>query len=113
MKKIINIWKTYKILRENAGIFKVVEDILNFVKTTHEEKKPMVTKIVLLNMGTGEQFGDFVSLWAGIGDANPIERAKHLKAQNVELRRLLTIAKEGGISSDDKELIEMTLRIFE
>ena len=113
MKKLIGLWKTWKILRNNAGIFKVVEDIFKFVETTHKEQKPMVTNIVLLNMGTGEKYGDFVSIWAGIGDANPIERAKHLKAQNIELKRLLNLAKEGNLSDDDKQLIELTLRIFE
>ena len=113
MKKIIGLWKTWKILRNNAGIFKVVEDIFKFVETTHKEQKPMVTKIVLLNMATGENWGDFVSLWAGIGDTNPIERAKQLKAQNIELKRLLEIAKEGDLTAENKELIETTLRIFD
>lgn len=113
MKKIIGLWKTWKILRNNAGIFKVVEDIFKFVETTHQEQKPMVTKIVLLNMGTGEKYGDFVSLWAGIGEASPIEIAKQLKAQNIELKRLLILAKEGNLSDDDKQLIEITLRIFD
>jgi hypothetical protein len=76
MKKIIGLWKTWRVLRNNAGIFKIVEDIFKFVETTHKEKKPMVTKIVLLNMGTGEEYGDIVSLWAGIGEAS------QLKGQN-------------------------------
>lgn len=113
MKKIIGLWKTWKILRNNAGIFKVVEDIFKFVETTHKEQKPMVTKIVLLNMATGEKFTDFVSLWAGIGDANPIERAKQLKAQNTELKRLLELAKNGNLTDEDKQLIQLTLNVFD
>lgn len=113
MKKIIGLWKTWKILRNNAGIFKVVEDIFKFVETTHKEQKPMVTKIVLLNMAKGEKIGDFVSLWAGIGDASPIERCGQLKAQNNELKRLLQLAKEGNLTDEDKQLIELTLRVFD
>lgn len=112
MKKIIRIWKTWKILRNNAGIFRVVEDIFKFVETAHKEKKPMVTKIMLLNMAKGEKICDFVSLWAGIGETNPIERCRQLKEQNNELKRLLQLAKDGNLTDDDKQLVELTLKIF-
>lgn len=113
MKKLIELWKTYKIIRKNSHLFKIVEDIFKFVETTHEKQIPLVTKIVLLNMGTGEKIEDFVSLWAGIGMCNPIERATQLKAQNIELKRLLKTAKGGGISKEDYDLIELTLKIFD
>lgn len=113
MKKIIGLWKTWNILRNNAAIFKVVADIFKFVETTHKEQKPMVSKIVLLNMDKGEKIGDFVSLWAGIGDANPIERCRHLKAQNIELKRLLQLSLDGNLTDKDKQLIELTLKVFE
>ena len=113
MKKLIDTWRTFKILRKNAHLFKVVEDIFKFVETTHEKQVPMVTKVVLLNMGTGEKIEDFVSLWAGIGMCSPIERATQLKAQNTELKRLLKITKGGGISKEDYDLIELTLKTFD
>ena len=113
MKKLIEIWKIFKIIRRNSHLFKVVEDIFKFVETTHEKQAPMVTKIVLLNMGTGEKIEDFVSLWAGIGMCSPIERASQLKAQNIELKRLLNLAKGGVISKEDYDLIELTLKIFD
>ncbi len=100
-------------VKKNYHVFKIVEDIFKFVELTHKSQKPMVTKIVNVNMRDGMVVSDFVSLWAGIGDANPIERAKQLKAQNVELKRLLTIAKEGNISADDKNLMDVTLNIFD
>lgn len=93
-------------------IFKALEDTFKFVELTHKEQKPMVTKIVLVNMKDGAHFGDFVSLWAGIGEANPIDRCSHLKSQNNELKRLLKIASEGKISDEDKQLIELTLKHF-
>jgi hypothetical protein len=113
MKKLIRLWKTWKILSNNAGIFSIVADIFKFVETTHKEQTPMVTKIVLLNMGNGEKISDFVSLWAGIGDCSPIERAGQLKSQNVELKRLLQLAKDGNLTDDNKQLIELTLKIFD
>jgi len=73
----------------------------------------MATKIVFVNMAEGKKIGDFVSLWAGVGEASPIERAMQLKAQNTELKRLLEIAKHGNLSNDNKELIELTLKTFE
>jgi hypothetical protein len=113
MKKIINVFKLFKLMYSNMGLFKVVEDIFKFVETTHEKQIPMVSKIALINTRDGTQFSDFVSLWAGIGECSPIERAKHLKAQNDELKRLLKIASKGLISKEDKELIDLTLKILD
>jgi hypothetical protein len=113
MKTLINTLKAWNTIRKYPAIFKVVEDIFKFVEKVHTEERPMVTKIVLLNMADGTKLGDFVSLWAGIGEANPIERCSHLKAQNEELKRLLILAKSGTLSDEDKELVEITLRYFE
>jgi len=113
IKSIVNFFKAWRIVKNNPNIFKVVEDIFKFVERTHEEQKPMACEIVLLNMKDGTKISDFVSLWAGVGFANPLERAKQLKAQNVELKRLLTIAKEGNICAEDKNLMDVTLNIFD
>ncbi|MEK6883291.1 MAG: hypothetical protein AABY22_26930 [Nanoarchaeota archaeon] len=113
MKTLINSIKIFKLMRTSPHIFKVVEDIFKFAELTHKEQRPMATKIVLLNMKDGTKYSDFVSLWAGIGEANPIDRAGHLKAQNTELKRLLTLSLNKNITKDDIELIETTLRIFE
>mgnify|MGYP003495192409 CR=1 FL=1 len=112
MKTIINTIKLLRIVRRSPWILKVVEDTFKFVETTHKEQKPMVTKIVLVNMKDGSQYGDFVSLWAGIGEANPIDRCCHLKSQNEELKRLLKISLDGNISEEDKQLIELSLKHF-
>jgi len=113
MKTLINTIKAWNTIRKYPAIFKVVEDIFKFVEKVHKEERPMVTKIVLLNMADGTKLGDFVSLWAGIGEASPIERCNHLKAQNEELKRLLILAKDGNLSNDDKQMIEVTLKYFE
>jgi hypothetical protein len=113
IKQIRNVMGIYKTISRNPYIFKVVEDIFKFLETTHKEQKPMVTKIVLLNMAEGTKIGDFVSLWAGIGDTNPIERARHLKAQNTELKRLLQLYFDDTITQEDIELAGITLKIFD
>lgn len=113
MKKIISLWKTYKILRDNAGIFELVEDVFKFIETTHKEQKPMVSRISLLKMGTGENVSDFVSLWAGIGESNPIERAKQLKAQNTELKKLLQLSKKGNLTGSERSYMEFALKNFD
>jgi hypothetical protein len=112
IKNTINALKVFKLIANNPAIFKVVGDIFKFVEKTQEEGRPMVTKIVLANMGDGTHLCDFVSLWAGVGETNPIERAKQLKAQNTELMRLLTIAKNGNVSKENIELIDLTLNHF-
>ena len=62
-------------------------------------------------MGDGTKLEDFVSLWCGIGESSPIERARHLKAQNDELKRLLEmINKEVQLSPDLSEQINLTLK---
>lgn len=113
IKKIKEIWKLYKTLRNNFEIFKVVEDIFKFVEKTQEEQKPMVCKIALINTKDGTKFSDFVSLWAGIGDANLVDRAAGLKEQNTELKRLLKLAIAGEMTNDDKKQVECFLKFFE
>jgi hypothetical protein len=113
MKTLINTLRVWNTIRKYPAIFKVVEDIFKFVERVHKEKRPMVTKIVLLNMTDGTKLDDFVSLWAGIGEASPIERCSHLKAQNEELKRLLILASSGNLSNEDKQMIEITLKYFE
>jgi len=113
MKTIIQVFKLFRLMYKNMGLFKIVEDIFKFIEITHEKQIPMVSKIALINTRDGTRYDDFVSLWAGIGECSPIERAKHLKAQNDELKRLLRIASSGVLSKDDKELIDLTLKIFD
>jgi hypothetical protein len=113
-KTLRNIYKCYQIFRKHAHLFKVVEDIFRFAQKTHEEQKPMVTKIVLFNMAEGTKMGDFVSLWAGVGNANPIDRASELKAQNTELKRLLKLClDEPALIADNKEQIKWATSFFE
>ena len=111
-KKIKDVFRIWKLISNNLTLFKIVEDIFKFVEKTHEAQHPMVTEIVLLNMANGAKISDFVSLWAGIGQCNPIQRASQLKAQNTELIRLLTLVKDGNVSKDEYEQIELVIKHF-
>ena len=118
MKKIREFkefWKIWKKIKHSPAIFKVVGDIFDFVKNTHKGQKPMVVDIVLLDMtnGKGEKTCDFVNLWAGFGEANPIQRVRHLKNQNIELKRLLQLYVDGKITVEDAKQIQMVLDVFE
>jgi len=112
MKIIINTIKIIQLMRKSPWVFKALEATFKFVELTHKEQRPMVTKIVLVNMKDGTHYKDFVSLWAGIGEANPIDRCSHLKSQNEELKRLVKKAIEGNISVEDRQLMELTLKHF-
>lgn len=112
---VINFFKNIKILIKHSWILKITADIFKFVETTHESQKPMVCNIAIVNMKDGTKYSDFVSLWAGIGEANPIDRAKQLKNQTTELKRLLKIALQKGenMSDDEKKEINYVLNVFE
>ena len=113
MKKLIDLWKTYNLLRNNAGIFKVVTDIFKFLEKVHIEQKPMLCQIAIVNMDKGNKIEDFISLWAGMGESNPIERVRFLKAQNTELKRLLKLSMESDLTDFSKKEIDSALRLFE
>ncbi len=111
--KIIDTIKNLNLIRKHGVYLKIVADIFRFVEKTHKEERPMYCEIALIDVGGELKRSSFVSLWAGIGKANPIERASHLKAQNIELIRLLKIARNGELSDDNKELIDITLKYFD
>lgn len=113
IKELIEVYRIWKVLNKSQSIFIMVERIFKFIQETHDQKKPMVTEIALVNMANGTKVSDFVSLWAGIGDANPIKRVSHLKAQNIELKRLLELSSNGLITEEDKKQIEIVLRYFD
>lgn len=99
MKKLINYFRLIKYLNNSTlhlAWFKIVKSIMEFATEVQQHGKPMVTKIAVVDMSAEKIIGDFdmVSIWAGVGDANPLERTKHLKAQVTELKRLLNLCKD-------------------
>ena len=115
MKKLLNVLKIYKLLWVSPYLLLTLDAVSGLMKATIENKKPMGTRIALVDTknGHGQYLTDFISLWAGLGDANPIERIRHLRAQNEEMKRLLKIATETGLTETDKKDIEYVLKCFE
>jgi hypothetical protein len=113
MKKIIEAYRVFQMLRKNINILKVVEDIFNFVKTTSREGQPMTCKIALFNTADGTKVSDFVSLWAGIGESNPVDRVMQLRRQKDELQHCLKYLLDNYTISDvDRKQIELTIKYF-
>lgn len=98
--------------RKHPGIFKLIAELFEFAKKTHEEQKPMVTRLTILKMNDDGKYPDYVSLWAGVGEDNPIQRIEALKAQTEELKRLLSHTRKGELSEGDKLLIDTVLKHF-
>jgi len=94
LKNFINYFRLVKMLNTasvHLAWYKILKGIVDLAKQVQQHGKPMLTKIAVVDMSEEKIIGNFdvVSIWAGVGDANPIERGHHLKAQNTELKRLL------------------------
>jgi len=102
--------------RLHVAWYKIVDSIMKFAVDVQQNGKPMMTKIATVDMSKEKIIGDFdiVSLWAAVGDANPIERIGHLKAQNTAMKDLLKACQDK--LTDDKDLsinIKLVLDTFE
>jgi hypothetical protein len=88
----------------------IVEKIFNFANKVNDKKQPMLTQIAVIDMTTKEKAFDMVTLWAGVGDANPIQRVGHLRAQNTTmketLKRCITAA---AIAKDETLILDINL----
>lgn len=99
LKNLLNYFRLVKMFNKaniHYAWYKIVQHVMDFATQVQQNGKPMLTKIAVVDMSKQKIIGDFdlVSIWAGIGNANPIERCGHLKAQNTELKRLLQMCKE-------------------
>lgn len=113
IKKIKNIIAYYKIITTNPGILKVVADIFKFIETTYKEERPMICKIVVADIGDENKYTDFVSLWAGIGESNPIDRCSQLKYRQNSYHEYLKIASERELTDLEKNEVKLMLKVFE
>jgi hypothetical protein len=116
IKNFIYVLKVLKTGTHTVALYKIQQAIWDFAKKVHEEKEPMLTRIAIMDFSTGEELGDGISLWAGVGDANPIERCKQLRAQNSKMKQLLAKCTE-RIKEDTEDALLMdiilTLKTFE
>lgn len=109
-----------KIVSENSHWIQLTKGIIDFVVKVHEEQKPMtsglqLTCIANVDCSKDEKTTelDFVSLWAGIGNSNPIERLKQVVNQRDAYKTMLKKVLEKDISEKEREEIEMTIYALE
>ena len=110
--RTIRAIKIFLKVRKQPALFKLVSDIFSFIEKVANEGKPMMCKIANIDTSTGEK-DVLVSLWAGIGDVNPIDRLGVLKTQNVALQDLLKrVMEDGNIDESLKNNIMIAITHF-
>lgn len=120
-KNFLNYFRLVKMLNKaniHLAWYKILQSIMDFAIQVQQHGKPMLTKIAVIDMSEEKIIGDFdmVSLWAGIGEANPIERGRQLKAQNEFMKDLLKKCNKKLDAEVDKDLltdINLVLMTFE
>ena len=121
LKNFINYFRLVKMLNQasiHLAWYKILKSIVDFATQVQQHGKPMLTKIAVVDLSQDKIIGDFdmVSLWAGVGDANPIERGRHLKYQNEFMKELLKKCTKSLDSEKDEDLltdINLVLMTFE
>lgn len=120
-KKVTDWFSLLRHLRRSSislAWYKVTESIMNFATDVQRDGKARLCKLAVIDMSKEKFIGDFdmVSIWAGVGEANPIERSRHIKAQSEELKRLLRMCITKEDVRADTELtmnIHIVLDTFE
>ena len=111
--KRLKLWFTpRKEKRIHKTWFQIVESVMNMANEVQQHGKPMLTKIAAIDMSKDKEIGDFdiVSIWCGVGEANPIERSKHLKAQNSHMKELLISCRSKlSIGQDDDLIVNISI----
>lgn len=113
--------QSFKFLESHSNMLKVTQGLFEFIKEVHEENRPMTSAIklkciVIANCSENDKPSDLdiVSLWAGIGDSNPISRLKAIIAQRDTYKLMLRkCLDEGTLSKRERDEIEMTIHAIE
>lgn len=77
-------------MSNNKSALELVDKIFKFAQQTAEEQRPRLCKIALVNINDGTKLSDFVMLWAGAHDGNPIERLEAVIHQRDALKEVLS-----------------------
>ena len=112
---------SFKLLESHANMLKVTEGIFNFINEVHQTQKPMTSGIELTCIATLDCSKndkpidlDIVSLWAGIGNSNPINRIKEVIAQRDVYKLMLRKRLDSGVISEmERAEIEITIHAIE
>ena len=91
---------------------KIADGIMKFVFEVAQKKSPMLTEIAVIDNTKDQIIGnrDMVSLWAAVGEANPIKRCKELKAQNAVMKELLKQCRSKlEVAQDNNMVVNISL----
>lgn len=114
--KSIRAYKAIATMPNGFAWMKLVNDIMEFATEANQRKRPMLTKICSINMSEKTNIipknFDIVSLWAGIGDANPIARLQNLRAQIEGLREILTEAQKAIPDNEENNTLLLNVKII-
>ena len=113
--------ESLKLLESHANVLKVTQGIFDFINEVHKNQKPMISGIELKCIAIANCSEndkpidlDIVSLWAGIGNSNPINRIKEVIAQRDAYKLMLRKCLDSGdISEMERTEIEITIRAIE
>jgi hypothetical protein len=113
--------ESLKLLESHANVLKVTQGIFDFINEVHKTQKPMISGIELKCIAIANCSEndkpidlDLVSLWAGIGNSNPINRIKEVIAQRDVYKLMLRKCLDSqAISEMERTEIEITIRAIE
>lgn len=116
-KMIANVraWKNIATTPNAEAWMKVVQDVMTFCNEVNEKKRPMLTQLRAINYGESDVLPkemDMVSLWAGVGTQNPIDRLKHLRAQIEGLREVINEIKLQIQDTPENEVLLMNIHLI-
>lgn len=112
--KNIRAWNRISKMPNAAAWMKIVEDVMKFATAVQQDQQPMLTKICAINMEVEELPTelDIVSLWASVGDLNPLTRLGQLKDQIKLLRETLSKLQQQVPENEENKNLHLNIRII-
>jgi hypothetical protein len=92
-----------KIEELSPGLLQFISDMFDNLNKVSEMNRAVMWNVGLVNTGDGSRLGDFVNVWAGIGEANPIKRIEQLLLQREVLKQFITKVSESHAFSEDEK----------
>lgn len=87
----------------SPGLLQFIGDMFDNLTKVSEIGKPFMWNVGIVNTGDGSKLGDLVNVWAGIGEANPIQRIEQLIRQRDALKQFIVKLNEGHTFTDEEK----------
>lgn len=116
LEKIKNLWwivrniKSIVVVGRHQHIVEMFYKIMQQIQKTAEKGKPYMSDVIIVNTATGEKLADFVSVWTGAHDGNPLKRLRGVIEQRNILKSVLSTI---PLPEDRKIEIELMLKSFD